>query len=171
MRNLLAAMVLVLGACASGSSSAPSYAFEPVPVLARFAPLVGGTWTAELNAEATDEQTYVWLYGGKFLRNAHRVTNRKGEVVYEGETIYAFDARGQGLVWWYWNSTGGHIVGTGAWNGARCEFEGENHAGPDQTERVKARIEVGAGELVRTSWFWKDGAWVDQGTRTYRRAR
>lgn len=180
MRTLLS-FALVGIALLSGCSTTPSggassespaaAVVKPIAELAPFAPLVGGTWVAAFNPEVRDEQRYEWVYGGKFLRNEHWVKTKDDKVAYEGETIYAFDPRAKTLVWWYWNATGGYIVGTGKWDGATAEFVGENYAGPDQTERVRSRLELGAADFTATGWFWKDGAWVEQGKRTYRRVK
>lgn len=121
------------------------------------------------NEQVHDEQRFEWVYGGKFVRNPHWVKDASGKVVYEGETIYAFDPREQRLVWWYWNATGGFILGTAEWSGAHAEFVGENHAPGTQTERVRSTADLGDGEWKSTGWFWKDGVWVEQGKRTYRR--
>ncbi|MCK6446445.1 MAG: hypothetical protein L6Q99_08655 [Planctomycetes bacterium] len=163
-----------VGCAAPGRSPTPSAAASVEPVtpiaeLAPFAPLVGGTWSAPFNDKVHDEQCFEWVYGGKFLRNLHWVKDTTGKVVYEGETIYAFDPRERELVWWYWNATGGFIVGTAQWSGMHAEFVGENHAPGTQTERVRSTADLGDGEWTSTGWFWKDGAWVEQGKRTYRR--
>jgi hypothetical protein len=55
------------------------------------APLIGRDWTAPLpNGNLTDTQRFEWMYGKKFVRNTHFVKTTKGEVVYEGETVYAW---------------------------------------------------------------------------------
>ena len=71
-----------------------------------FAPLIGRDWTAPLpKGNLTDTQRFEWVYGKKFIRNTHAVKTANGEVVYEGETVYAWDSRSGRIVWWYWNAS------------------------------------------------------------------
>ncbi|MCE9594308.1 MAG: hypothetical protein K8S98_08940 [Planctomycetes bacterium] len=175
MRILLALVLGWLSSCSTLSHVAPAPQAPATPVvtplaqLAPFAPLIGGVWSAPFNADVHDEQQFEWVYGGKFVRNVHQVKTKDGKVVYEGETIYAWDARDSKIAAWYWNATGGFIDGEARWDGAHMEFEGDNHAGATQTERVRSVTELGRDEWTRTGYFWKDGAWVEQGKRTYRR--
>jgi hypothetical protein len=166
---------LLLASCSS-TPEPPSPA-EPPPsppeLLAPFAKLVDGAWTAAFNAEIYDEQSFSWVFGGRFLRNRHQVrTTKDGQVVYEGETIYAIDPTTSQIVWWYWNATGGHIVGTARWEDGVCIFEGENHGAPGQTQRVRSTVEIGDDGWTARIWYLAtDGSWALQNTRAYRRAR
>jgi hypothetical protein len=172
MRTLLAIVVgsfALLAGCSTPAHTSTAPVATPIEPLAPFAPLIGGTWSADFNADVHDEQQYEWVYGGKFLRNRHWVKTKDGKVVYEGETIYAWDERESKLVAWYWNATGGFVEGTVEWDRTKMIFEGENHAGAKQTERVRSSAEIRPDEWIATGYFWKDGAWVPQGTRTYRR--
>src|SRR5579871_6923680 len=74
-------------------------------------------------------QHCAWMYGQQFVRNTYAAKTTKGEVVYEGETVYAWDARSDRIVWWYWNASGGYLEGTAcvAADGA-ITTEGQNHA-------------------------------------------
>ncbi len=119
----IAAVVLALAAVAH-----PAQPSQPLGQLAIFSPLVGRDWVAEFPGNnVTDTQRFEWVLGARFLRNVHHV-RAGGKVVYEGETIYAWDQRAQRIVWWYWNSTGGYVTGTIAIreDGA-IATEGENH--------------------------------------------
>ena len=168
-----------LGAvCLASCTSAPQPAVlsaesvAPEELLAPFAKLVGGTWTAAFNAEIHDEQSYSWVFGGRFLRNRHQVrTTKDGQVVYEGETIYAVDPTTSQLVWWYWNATGGHIVGTAHWEDGICILEGDNHGAPGQTQRVRSTLEYEVDGWTSKIWYLAtDGSWEPRNTRAYRRA-
>jgi hypothetical protein len=175
MRTLLALVLGLLSSCstaqhvASASKVQPASVVTPLAQLAPFAPLIGGVWSAPFNADIHDEQQFEWLYGGKFVRNVHQVKTTDGKVVYEGETIYAWDARASKIAARYWNATGGFVDGEARWDGAHMEFEGDNHAGGSQTERVRSVTDFGGDEWTMTGYFWKNGAWVEQGKRTYRR--
>src|SRR4051794_5495167 len=69
-----------------------------------FAPLVGGEWVADFpGGQVTDTQRFEWAFNRQFVRNVHEV-RAGGQVVYSGETMYAWDERASRIVWWYWNS-------------------------------------------------------------------
>jgi hypothetical protein len=151
---------------ASASTAAPTLRSE----LATLAPLCGRTWVAQF-AEGgfSDTQTYEPILGGQFVRNAHAVADANGKVVYSGETVYGWDAPTSTLRWWYFNATGGWIDGTieRAADGSLV-FDGTNHAGGNQTARVRssARFDARGRQLV-TTWFWRDGAWVPERELVY----
>ena len=57
-------------------------------------PLIGRDWSAPLpGGQVTDTQRFEWMYGNRFIRNTHWVKTPNGDVVYEGETVYAWDSR------------------------------------------------------------------------------
>ena len=143
---------------------------SPIPQLQPFAQLVGTTWVGEFpDGKALDEQEFEWVFGGRFLRNVHRVKTLDGTVVYEGETIYAWDPKRESIVWWYWNTTGGHIVGTMASTDAGWLFEGENHAPPPQPERVRGMFRLTSDrEWQSVQYFPSDDGWKERFTITFR---
>ena len=140
------------------------------PALRPFAPLVGTSWIGRFpDGDLTDEQRFEWVYGGRFLRNTHRVRNAAGDVVYEGETIFAWDPSNDRIAWWYWNTTGGHITGTMVETEQGWISEGENHAPSGQTPRVRgAMAEITSDSWKSVQYFERDGAWIEQWTTTYR---
>lgn len=167
-RIVLAALALAFAfAFASGSvaaQEAQEAPAHPEPLARVFAPLCGRTFVATFpGGGMTDTQTFAWMLGGRFVRNTHFVSDADGRVVYEGETVYAVDARSGDVVWWYWNTTGGYVAGTLAVDGDRVVFEGENHAPEGQPRRVRgAWEEISAEGLVATSYFEEDGAWRER---------
>lgn len=169
MKGVIAAFVLfALGGQVAGNASAA----QPIGQLALFSPLVGREWVAEFPGDSvTDTQRFEWALGAKFLRNVHHVRT-SGKVVYEGETIYAWDQRAQRIVWWYWNSTGGYVVGTIAIreDGALVA-EGENHGAADQLDRVRTVIRIGTDQWTSAGAQERDGKWTEQPPRTYRPVR
>lgn len=141
----------------------------PRPELRAFAPLVGTTWIATFpNGTLTDEQRFEWLFGGKFLRIEHDVRNEEGTVVYRGETIYAWDATQERIVFWYWNETGGFVTGTLEPEGDTWVAEGINHAPPPQTPAVRTVIRLAEDSWQSSHFFQRDGEWKEQFTITYR---
>lgn len=126
-------------------------------------PLVGKTWVGSFPGGASDTQKFEWLYNGKFLRNTHWVKNAGGDVVYEGETVFAWDHKKKTVVWWYWNTTGGHMTGTLWEEDGAYMFEGENNAPDGQTAKARGAYLIGKDSWTSVQYFWKDGAWQKQG--------
>ena len=162
----IAAVVLALAAVAH-----PAQPPQPLGQLAIFSPLVGRDWVAEFPGNnVTDTQRFEWVLGARFLRNVHHV-RAGGKVVYEGETIYAWDQRAQRIVWWYWNSTGGYVTGTIAIrDDGAIATEGENHGAADQLDRVRSVMRIGTDEWTSAGAQQRDGKWTEQPVRTYRPA-
>lgn len=161
------AMVLLLLGSPLFAGDAP----EAAPAALRpFAPLVGTKWVAPSpNGKTTDEQKFEWLFDGRFLRNQHAVRDEKGATIYEGETIYAWDPLTEKVVWWSWNATGGHIVGTITPAAGGWIAEGVSHAAKAQSPRVRGAVRAitpQSWELVQ--YADRDGAWVEQPAITYR---
>jgi hypothetical protein len=169
MKSVIVALALfVLAGQADGNSAAA----QPLGQLALFSPLVGREWVAEFPGnDVTDTQRFEWALGARFLRNTHQV-RAGGKVVYEGETIYAWDQRAKRIVWWYWNSTGGYVTGTMAIreDGA-IVASGENHGAADQLDRVRTIMRVGTDEWTSAGAQERDGKWTEQPLRTYRPVR
>ncbi|HVR42361.1 MAG TPA: hypothetical protein VMS56_02850 [Thermoanaerobaculia bacterium] len=143
----------------------------PREELAPLAPLVGSRWVGTFpGGKLTDEQRFEWVFGGRFLRNTHQVKNEAGEVVYEGETIYAWDETDRQIVWWYWNATGGFITGTLKREGDAWIASGVNHAPESQTPAVRSEIRISDGSWESRSFFQRDGEWTERFRMTFRPA-
>jgi len=173
MRNLLVALVLSvpLMAAFQGKESAPA-AVEPIAQLRPLAALVGHPWVAALpGGKLTDTQSWTWLYGGKFLRSEHQVRDAEGHTVYSGETIYAWDAREEKLVWWYINATGGFVEGTFVPDGERSyRVEGKNHGPSSQKDEIHGLMEIQDGTWSSTALELRDGAWHEASKLEFRPA-
>jgi hypothetical protein len=126
----------------------------------------GTQWIGRFpDGDLTDEQRFEWVYGGRFLRNTHRVRNAAGDVVYEGETIFAWDPSNDRIAWWYWNTTGGHITGTMVETEQGWISEGENHAPSGQTPRVRgAMVDITSVSWESVQYFERDGEWIEHGS-------
>ena len=139
--------------------------------LAVFAPLIGPVWVGDLpEFKLTDTQRYEWVYGDKFVRNTHQVHTADGKLVYEGETIYAWDARAERITWLYWNTTGGYVAGTvTVRDDGVLVVEGDNHGPKEQLDQVKAELRIGTDEWSMRPGKAKDGKWSFEEPRPYRR--
>ncbi len=143
---------------------------ELPPHFKPFAPLVGKTWVGVFpDGKTTDTQIFEWVYAGKFLRNTHHVTN-EGRIIYRGETIFAWDRKNEQIVWWYWNDTGGYIIGTLRTGDDKMIVEGENNGPEGQTGKVMGDLSIGDGSWEASQYFFKEGSWHKQFTMTFKPA-
>ncbi len=163
--GLLALFSVVALAQEGGSGADRAGPFESMR------PLVGHTFVAIFpNGKMTDTQHFEWVYGGKFIRNVHHVRNEKGEVVYEGETIFAYDQKQKRLTYYYFNATGGYLTGYAVTENGRQIWYGENHADAAQTDETKSAIwDVSAAGYKATQYFRKEGEWQEQWTMSFER--
>lgn len=95
--------------------------------------------------------------------------DKPGTPVYEGETVYAWDARAGRIVWWYWDASGGYLEGTTsvAADGT-ITLEGQNHGDAKQLDRTRSIIRITADGWTFAPSYEKDGAWNREPARTYR---
>ncbi len=102
LRLRLASLALFLFATGLSAAGEPAQLDEP---LMPFAPLVGKTWKGEFK-ESTPERPLFdvsrWerALNGKAVRVLHSVNDG----VYGGETIITWDAKKNGLVYWYFTA-------------------------------------------------------------------
>jgi hypothetical protein len=144
---------------------------EPTKELLPFASLVGKAWVGEFpGGNMTDEQTFEWIFGGKFLRSVHKVVNTDGATVYEGETIFAWHPNGKTIVWWYFNATGGFITGTITQADDGWVFEGINHSPPPQPQKVRGVWRIKSdSEWESVQYFLSEtDEWRETFTMTFR---
>jgi len=144
---------------------------EDVDKLAVLKPLVGHTYVGTFpNGNMTDVHSFEWVFEDKFIRNKHEVRNADGQTVYAGEAIYAWDPKTESLVFWYWNTTGGFVEGAVAEENGKLMANGENHGQKGQVAKVRSALwDIGSDSYKATSYFWKDGAWQEQWTMTFKR--
>ena len=95
--------------------------------LSMFATLVGKCFTAGVGEGARDRHCFTALFGGKHLRDSHRVL-LGGKVVYRGETTYSLD--GGTVRFLYINSLGGSGHGEARAISGGIAFTGTMHAEP-----------------------------------------
>lgn len=119
LRFLLAFTVLTAPAMVRADAAAPS--------LAMFDRLVGKCFVAAVGPASTDRHCFEAVYGGKHVRDRHRVSV-DGKIVYGGETIYS--RSGSEVVFTYINTLGGvgHGKAVGAAGG--ISFTGSMRGAP-----------------------------------------
>jgi hypothetical protein len=171
MKTLLLCLLTPLLACLFHGAGATQQE-KPLPLaesrLQLFVPLIGRVWRGDFPGGAVqDTQEFEWMLGRKFVRNLHRVTNSKGEVIYEGETVYGWDFETEQLRWWYFNSTGGHVIGdlieeNGAW-----VAKGVNHGPKGQVGRVRSDLRIDADRWTSTSFKPAGEDWTKEFTMEF----
>jgi len=81
---------------------------------AHFTPLefvVGSCWVGTFpDGKQTDEHCFEWVFDKKFIRDKH-VVRAGGTAVYQGETIYSWDAASRRIAFSYYNSEGSVLTG------------------------------------------------------------
>lgn len=99
--------------------------------------LAGRCWAASIgDGSQVDTHCFEPMYGGRHLRDRHVVTDTQGKVIYEGETIYAWNGKARRIEFAYFSSDGGVSYGSVvARDGGRLlDFGDEVFAGPDGKE-------------------------------------
>src|SRR5438128_7032322 len=86
---------------------------RPLAAQANFKPLeflVGHCWIGTFpDGKQTDEHCFEWVYDRKFIRDRHVV--RGAPALYEGESIYSWDAKAKRVAFSYYNSLGDVTTG------------------------------------------------------------
>lgn len=147
---MTAVLVGMLAGGAEGDARrAPGPDFGPLEFL------VGSCWVGTFpDGKQTDEHCFEWVFDRKFIRDRHVV---RGATPYEGETLYAWDAKAKALQYWYWNSAGELVQG-------RVQYTPEGVVFPSVWHSPKGEVEIKAvwkrsGEDAYRVWNGRrDGA-------------
>lgn len=140
------------------------------PHLAPLKPYIGKTWKGEFSS-STKEKPMVdvsrWerALNGQAVRVLHSIND--GE--YGGETIVVWDAKEEGIVYFYFTTAGFYTKGTMKFEDGKIlshEYVTGNEQGITE---VKAITEVlPDGRFHSKSQYLKNGEWVDGHEVTYR---
>ena len=96
--------VRFLAAIALAPIAARAYAQQPASPFAPIEFVVGSCWVGTFpEGKQTDEHCFEWVFDRKFVRDRHVV---RGGELYQGETLYDWDAKNKRLAFTYWNSLG-----------------------------------------------------------------
>ena len=121
--------------------------------------LVGQDWVAEFpDGKMVDHQHFEWQFERKFLRSRHTVSKPDGQILYSGEALFSWDERRGCLAWWYWNSTGGVIVGSTRIEDGKIVFTGSPQ-GVQNGSEVLGDWVIEAGKWTCTQYFLREGRW------------
>jgi len=103
-------LLAVMAAGLAAHAQAPAQ--QPGEVLAG---LVGSCWRTQVDNKGPDTDTHCFeaAVGGKMVTDTHKVRNPKGEVVYEGVSVYMLDKQSGTLKYEYFYSSGGKLIGYG----------------------------------------------------------
>lgn len=121
-------------------AAAPARA-DRAPDLSLFGRLVGKCYAASIGPAATDRHCFEAVYGGKHLRDRHRVMV-DGKVVYAGETIYS--RSGAEIVFTYINTLGGVGHGKASAAPSGITFTGSMRSAPSRPPQP-----------MDSSWRWQ----------------
>src|SRR3954447_2447780 len=103
------------------------------PPLQPWAALIGHCWAGQAPGNSgSDKHCFESVYGGQHVRDRHAVTVN-GREVYAGETLYS--AKGQQVVFTYWNSLGGFGMASAAMSDNEWRFTGTIHATATSAEQ------------------------------------
>lgn len=151
MKSVVALLALSYGGAALAQES-------PLAPLAR---LEGHCWQGEFaEGGSWDKHCFAWAYDGKFLRDTHVVTGKRGP--YGGETLYRFDAAAQRIVFHYFDATGGYSEGAVEPAAGELRFPEERYqnAGQVRVLRTIWRFE-GDDRYSSVTEELRDGRWVE----------
>ena len=118
MRFLRASVLCLIAQAGVAAAQAPP---QPVDV---FAGLAGSCWRTLVDGKGPDTDTHCFeaAVGGKMVTDTHKVRNAKGEVVYEGVSVYLLDKPSGTLKYEYFYSSGGKLIGYGWRAGDEIRF-------------------------------------------------
>lgn len=141
---------------------------ESATLLRPLAFLAGSCWTGTFpDGRKTDTHCFEWVYDRHFLRDRHVV--RGGKQPYEGETMYAWDAKGGHIVFTYWASSGGYSVGELHVRGNDLVFPERHVRGGRSVEIENIWRRTGADTYEVVVREKADGDWRVLWTMTMRR--
>lgn len=137
MRKTALAVFIALGVACAASGAHGQLRQELGPL--EF--LVGWCWQGEFpDGVRVDTHCFEAIFDGQHVRDRHAVTG--GATIYQGETVYSWNANEQTISYVYWNSIGGVSTGTAtADDDGSIVFPDEAYAGGD-----------GQRVTVSTSW-------------------
>ena len=111
--------LVIVGLLALGGAALAQAPAQPADV---FAGLTGSCWRSQMDATSNDTHCFDAMVGGKAVTDTHKVRNAKGEVVYEGVSVYLLDKASGSVVYEYFYSPGAVMKGYGRRVGNEIRF-------------------------------------------------
>jgi len=135
------------------------------------ADLAGACWVgSDAEGQTTDRQCYA-LQFGRFLRGTIAIESGSatGKRALDGDSVFAWDAARQRIVYTYWASTGHHGRSEAHFDGERLVFPpaDEGEPGRPRFRSIWTRTGEATFEVVREREV--DGAWQEAMRVVYRR--
>jgi hypothetical protein len=130
LRRTLPWVLLCLSFDAAG---APVAAYQPLAFLA------GHCWQGTFpDGKQVDRHCFSWIYGGKFLRDAH-VVQAPGHADYQGETIYFWNSATRRIEYLYIENAGGFSLGSMSTDQNDLLFAPTDHVTDGATQAYRSR--------------------------------
>jgi len=137
--SLLSSVPIILAAATPGHA-------EDNP-LAPLAPLVGSCWHGQFAGQnRTDSRCFTLVYDGAHIIDRHRVES--GDTIYEGHTIFSWNAEENRIDYVYFNSLGGVSMGS-------LETIENGFAFPDETYQAPD----GSMQTIHSTWTIEQDGW------------
>ena len=155
-------MIRVAIFAALAACSSPCIATDIASPYAPLAFLAGQCWQGELPGDKKDVDTHCfsWIYGDKFLRDAH-VVRGDGHKDYLGESIYFWDSAAKKLQYLYIENAGGSSTGSVESVGNALVFPPTTYQENGKTQTYRSRwISNGADAYDVVTEFKKGDAWT-----------
>ena len=138
MRTIASVIAGLAGVSAVASAAAQAAPVQPGDA---FRELAGSCWRTQMDNTGPDTDTHCFevAVGGKMVTDTHKVRNPKGEVVYEGVSVYMLDKASGALKYEYFYSNGGKLIGYGWRVGDEIRFGSQpGQAKPDIVWKLSA---------------------------------
>ena len=143
------------------AASCASTAFAGESPLVPLAFLAGNCWKGEFaEGGSFDRHCFEWAYDGKFLRDRHVVSGKRGP--YSGESMYRFDGKARRIAYHYFDSTGGYSEGYVEPAASELRFPEEHYQEGNQQRVLRTiwRCE-GDDRLIAVTEELKGSAWAE----------
>lgn len=167
---MLATILLTLLAQFGTATAAPA---RPHTGFGWFADLAGSCWQGDHpGGIMRDRQCYSAQFG-RFMRGTIHLTRPRhgpGAPAHHGDSVFAWDAARQRILFYFWGSDGRHGVSEGHYEGDSLVFPQPPASGGQAPGRRTIWRRLDADHFTVTVQLRSDAAWTDRFTVTYTRS-
>jgi hypothetical protein len=155
MNRIVLALLLAASLASSVLGAESGGVYQPLAFLA------GHCWKGTFpDGKQTDEHCFSWIYGGKFLRDQHKV-HGNAHPDFLGETIYFWNSAARQVEYLYIEDQGGFSRGPVATDGDTLVFPQTTFTEDGKTQTYRSRWERnGADAYDVVTEFKSDNGWV-----------